>query len=188
MADEPGNTPKGNGEGAAAGGGGSAPAAPSINVLLQYVKDLSFENPGAPQALIPQKSPPKIEIGVNVDATTLGSDNFEVEIGINANGTAQAEGESEGSTPPAVFAVELRYAGVFRIQNVPQESLHAVVLIECPRILFPFARQVIADATRNGGFPPLMIDPIDFAALYRQRLERAAAAQESAKSKEQADG
>ena len=112
MADEPGNTPKGNGEGAAAGGGGSAPAAPSINVLLQYVKDLSFENPGAPQALIPQKSPPKIEIGVNVDATTLGSDNFEVEIGINANGTAQAEGESEGSTPPAVFAVELRYAGV----------------------------------------------------------------------------
>lgn len=172
MAEENGN------DGApAAGSDEQAVAPPAINVLLQYTKDFSFENPGAPQSLIKADKTPKIDIGINVDATTLGNDNFEVELGLNAIGKVDAD---DGTEQTAVFAVELKYRGVFRVQNVPEDSLHAVVLIECPRLLFPFARQIIADATRDGGYPPLMVDPIDFAALYRQRLQKAAQEQMAA--------
>jgi preprotein translocase subunit SecB len=141
--------------------------APSLNVLVQYVKDLSFENPNAPNSLAPQANGPQININVNVGAQPLSATEFEVELKLEASA-------KNGET--VIFAVELVYAGLFRIQNVPEEHLHPFVLIECPRLLFPFARQILAEATRNGGFPPLLLDPIDFVALYQQNAAQQAAA------------
>lgn len=141
-------------------------AGPSLNVLGQYVKDLSFENPNAPNSLTPQQTQPQISINVNVGAQPFSETDFEVELKLEARAVI---GES------VIFAVELVYAGLFRIQNVPEEHLHPFVLIECPRLLFPFARQILAESTRNGGFPPLMLDPIDFVALYQQNAAAAAA-------------
>ncbi len=140
--------------------------APSLNVLVQYVKDLSFENPNAPASLGQQQTGPQIEINVNVGAQPLSATEFECELKLEAKAML---GEN------VMFNVELLYAGLFRIENVPEEHLHPFVLIECPRLLFPFARQILADATRNGGYPPLMLDPIDFVALYQQNAARSAA-------------
>jgi preprotein translocase subunit SecB len=137
---------------------GKAP--PVMKILGQYLKDLSFENPNSPQSLS-QQGQPEINVQVNVNAKPAGQDQFEVELHLEAK--ASHEGK-------AVFAADLLYAGVFRLENVPQEALHPIVLVECPRMLFPFARQILADATRNGGFPPLMLDPIDFASMYQRRL------------------
>jgi len=132
-----------------------------MTVLAQYTKDLSFENPNAPQSL-GQNTQPQINITVNVAAKPLGGGpDFEVELRLE--GKAEAAGS-------VMFNIELVFAGAFRIQNVPQENLQPVLLIECPRILFPFAREIIATSVRNGGFPPLLLDPIDFFALYQQRL------------------
>jgi preprotein translocase subunit SecB len=147
-------------------GGAGAPV-PSLNVLTQYVKDLSFENPDAPVSLT-TRGQPAINININVNAKPLqasvpGANDFEVELKLDARA---ADGDR------TLFAVELVYAGVFRLTNVPQEQTAPVVMIECPRMLFPFARQVIAESTRNGGFPPLLVDPVDFSALYRQSLAR----------------
>ena len=139
----------------------SASKAPSLNVLAQYVKDLSFENPNAPRSLMQQAQGPNIQIQVNVNAKGLSESDVEVELKI--------EGKA-GEGQNVLFSFELAYAGVFRIEGIPQEERAPLVLIECPRLLFPFARQIVADSVRNGGFPPLMIDPIDFAGLYRQRL------------------
>jgi preprotein translocase subunit SecB len=139
----------------------AANPAPQMKILGQYLKDLSFENPNAPQSLNTQANQPEISISVNVNARTISPTDFEVELHLDAKASHNDK---------VVFAAELLYAGVFRLENIPQEALHPVVLIECPRMLFPFARQVLADATRNGGFPPLMLDPIDFAAMYQKRL------------------
>ena len=105
----------------------------------------------------------QISIHINVGATPREGDDIEVELKIE--GKAEAGGQ-------LMFGFELIYAGVFRIRNVPQESMAPVVLIECPRLLFPFAREIIATTVRNGGFPPLMLDPVDFVSLYRQRLSQ----------------
>lgn len=140
---------KGNGE------------SPTLNVLAQYVKDLSFENPGAPKSLGPRETAPAININVNVNANPLGDTEFDVLLTLNAEA-------KNGET--VVFNVELVYGGVFRVANFPQEHMLPLLFIECPRILFPFARQIVADATRNGGFPPLLIDPIDFAQMFQQRM------------------
>ena len=148
-------------------GSPAAATAPQLSVMAQYVKDLSFENPNAPQSLMPGQQP-QISIQINVDATPL-SDN-DIEVALRLEGKAEHEAN-------LLFAFELTFAGVFRVQNVPQESLNAVVLIECPRLLFPFAREIIATAVRDGGFPPLMLDPVDFVGLYRQNMERQMAAQ-----------
>jgi preprotein translocase subunit SecB len=163
-------TPKPAAAGATAGqakpgvGTGQQPAQgkapPVMKILGQYLKDLSFENPNSPQSLS-QQGQPEINVQVNVNAKPAGQDQFEVELHLEAK--ASHEGK-------AVFAADLLYAGVFRLENVPQEALHPIVLVECPRMLFPFARQILADATRNGGFPPLMLDPIDFASMYQRRL------------------
>src|SRR3954454_6997858 len=140
----------------------SQPAAqPSMRILAQYLKDLSFENPNSPQSLSGQQPQPEINIAVNVNARNLAPNDFEVEIHLDAKALAQEK---------VVFAAEILYAGVFRLENFPQNLLHPAVLIECPRMLFPFARQILAEATRNGGFPPLMLDPIDFAGMYQRRL------------------
>jgi preprotein translocase subunit SecB len=138
--------------------------APSLNVLAQFVKDFSFENPNAPDILAkPPQGQPQINIQVNVGARQLSDNDYEVDLQLEAKA---GEGKS------LLFTTEITYSGIFRIQNVPADSLQPVVMIECPRLLFPFARQIIADATRNGGYPPLMIDPIDFVTLYRQRAEQ----------------
>jgi preprotein translocase subunit SecB len=146
--------------------GGPAPQMPipQIGVLAQYVKDFSFENPNAPRSLGPSTQQPNMGINIAVDAASLGEANFEV--------TLRMEGKAE-SQGMLLFGFELLYAGVFRVLNVPAESLQPTMLVDCPRMLFPFAREIIATATRNGGFPPLLLEPVDFAELYRQRLAAA---------------
>ncbi len=141
---------------------------PSLKILGQYLKDLSFENPNAPLSLAPQQQQPDINISVNVNARNLGPSDFEVELHLDAKATADGK---------VIFAADLLYAGMFRLENFPANLLHPAVLIECPRMLFPFARQILADATRNGGFPPLMLDPIDFTVMYQRRLQQQAAGQ-----------
>jgi preprotein translocase subunit SecB len=141
------------------------PTVPSLGVLAQYVKDFSFENPGAPKSLVQGGQAPDIQIQVNVNARGISENDVEVELKI--------EGQA-GDGPNTLFRVDIVYAGIFRIVGVPQEQRAPLILIECPRLLFPFARHLISDAVRNGGFPPLLIDPIDFAALYRQRLAKEA--------------
>lgn len=144
----------------AANGNGSAQQ-PSLNILAQYVKDLSFENPGAPLSLQTREQSPGININVNVNANPLSDTDFDVALTL----TARA-----GDDNNVLFNVELVYGGVFRVQGFPQEHVLPVLFIECPRLLFPFARQIISEATRNGGFPPLLIDPIDFAQMFQQRM------------------
>jgi preprotein translocase subunit SecB len=148
------------------GNGNGAPQEapqPQLNVLVQYVKDFSFENPNAPRTYAPQQAQPAINIQINVTANNASETDYEVILSI--------EGKAEtGQT--LMFSFELVYAGVFRIQNVPQDSLHPFVMIECPRLLFPFARNIIASATRDAGYPPLLLDPIDFVGLYRQNMAR----------------
>jgi len=134
---------------------------PSMNVLAQYIKDFSFENPNAPNSLRPREKPPEISININVNPNPMSETEFEVELKLEAKAT---DGEE------LLFNLELVYAGVFRMQGIPKDALQAAVLIECPRLLFPFARQIISEATRNGSFPPLMIDPVDFAQLFRQKV------------------
>jgi preprotein translocase subunit SecB len=138
----------------------SAQGVPQLMVLAQYVKDLSFENPNAPQSL-GQNVQPQINVSVNVAARPMTGSDFEVELRLE--GKAEAAGN-------VMFNVELVFAAAFRIQNIPQENLQPILLIECPRLLFPFAREIIATAVRNGGFPPLLLDPIDFVQLYQQRM------------------
>ena len=142
-------------------------APPQLNVLAQYTKDLSFENPNAPSSLQPQQQQPAINIQINVSANNLAQNEFEV--------TLHTDGKAENGGK-VLFSFDLAYAGVFRIVNVPQENLHPLVMIECPRLLFPFAREIIATSVRDGGFPPLMLDPVDFVGLYRQNMERQQAA------------
>ena len=147
-------------------GTAQAPAGqPSLNALVQFTKDFSFENPNAPRSLGPQEKQPNISIQVNVNAKQLSENEFEVNV--------MLEGAA-GEGAETLFKFELDYAGIFRLQNIPAEQQHPVVMIECPRLLFPFARQIIAEAVRGGGFPPLYIDPIDFAALYQARMAEVA--------------
>jgi preprotein translocase subunit SecB len=139
---------------------------PQLNVMGQYIKDFSFENPNAPRSLAPNQTQPAINIQINVGVGQSAPTDYEV--------TLKLEGKAE-SAGLMLFAFDLTFAGMFRIQNVPAEHLHALVMIECPRLLFPFARQIVAEAVRNGGFPPLYIDPIDFVGLYRQKAMEAQA-------------
>ena len=158
------------------GNGAPSEAAPppQLNVLAQYTKDLSFENPNAPGSLAPQQQQPAINIQINVSANNIAENEFEV--------TLSVEGKAENAGK-VMFSFDLAYAGVFRIANIPKENLHPLVMIECPRLLFPFAREIIATAVRDGGFPPLMLDPVDFVGLYRQNIERQAAEQAASGAK-----
>jgi preprotein translocase subunit SecB len=131
-------------------------AAPQVAILTQYVKDLSFENPNAPASLQATEQP-RIDVNVAVNAKRAGDSVFEVELKITAKAMVGDD---------VTFLVDLAYAGLFGLSNVPEEALEPFLIIEAPRIIFPFARRIIADSVRDGGFPPLMLDPIDFAALY----------------------
>jgi preprotein translocase subunit SecB len=137
------------------------PSTPKFSILVQYTKDLSFENPNAPRTLSSQSSAPNISVQINVNARQIGATDFEVSLVLEGGA---------GSGADTLFKFELDYAGVFRVENFPNEQIQPVVMIEGPRILFPFARQIVADAVRGGSYPPLYIDPIDFHALYLQRL------------------
>ncbi|MBV9330702.1 MAG: protein-export chaperone SecB [Alphaproteobacteria bacterium] len=138
--------------------GAAAPAQPPrIQIVGQYVKDLSFENPAAP-ASVTQR--PSIDLGVDLQARRMDTEHFEVELKLRV--TAKNEDKP-------VFLLELVYAGLLHITNVPEDILQQVLLIEGPHMLFPFARRIVADVVRDGGMPPLMIEPIDFAGLYRAK-------------------
>lgn len=143
---------------------------PMMLVNAQYVKDLSFENPNAPQSLS-QQGEPNVQIAIDVNANQVAEKAFEVTLTLRAEGTA-------GET--SLFIVEIVYAGIFSIGDVPEEYLAPLVYIEAPRQLFPFARAIIADAVRDGGFPPLLVQPIDFVQLYQQRAAQAQAEQQGA--------
>lgn len=138
-----------------------ADTSPAVGVLSQYVKDLSFENPNSPQ-VYQAAEPPALDVQFNIGANTVGDDVHEVILKIEVK--AEVEGK-------VAFLVDLSYAGLFGIRNVPAEHMQPFLLGEAPRILFPFARRVLADAVRDGGFQPLMLEPIDFNALYYQQAE-----------------
>lgn len=143
-----------------------------ITINGQYVKDLSFESPRAPKSLVGKQDRPAIDIAIDVKAAALNEESFEVVLHITADA-------KQGEEP--MFLCELAYAGVFSLSNVPEEEREPALLIFCPNLLFPFARRVIADVTRDGGFPPLMLDPIDFARLFAQRKQASEEAKESTK-------
>jgi preprotein translocase subunit SecB len=131
---------------------------PRIQIVAQYVRDLSFENPGAPSAMT---SRPNIELGVDLQARRMDGPVFEIELKIRVNAKMPDD--------KPVFLLELVYCGLLQITNVPDEVLQQILLIEGPHLLFPYARRIISDAVRDGGMPPLMVEPIDFAGLYRSK-------------------
>jgi preprotein translocase subunit SecB len=140
----------------------AAPAeGPVFAVLTQYLKDLSFESPRAPDIFLAQDKNPQVTADVKVEARPLGQDVYEVELAIEASAKT-------GEEP--VFVIECLYAGVFQLSGLGQEHLGPFLMIECPRMLFPFARAILANAVRDGGFPPFLLQPVDFAALYQARM------------------
>lgn len=135
-------------------------------INAQYLKDLSFENPKAPSSLRQFNDKPDIKVDVDIDSKQLkdhGEDIYEVELSIKATTSSSKE---------TLFVVEGKYAGIFTIKNAPEEILKKILLIECPKFLFPFLRSIIATNTRDGGFPPLMVTPIDFVALFESKLKK----------------
>ena len=154
MADEFSTEPLANGE----------DTAPAVGLISQYVKDLSFENPNAP-AVFQWQGQPQIDVQFNIGASQVADDVHEVVLKIDV------KAESEDKT---AFQVELSYAGLFGLRNIPEEQVQPFLLAEGPRLIFPFARRVLADAVRDGGFPPLLLEPIDFGALYMQQAEASA--------------
>lgn len=144
-------------------GAGAADAAPSMSALIQYTKDFSFENPKAPRSLSQQSQQgPQMSLQVNVSTNLLADNDYETVLRLE--GKAEIEGDT-------LFAFDLSYAGIFRLLNIPEEHIHPVLVIDCARLLFPFARQIIAEAVQTGGFPPFYVPSIDFAQLYQQRVQ-----------------
>jgi preprotein translocase subunit SecB len=136
---------------------------PQVNVLGQYIKDLSFECPDATLFFRGPGKNPNLQINFNVQVRNLQEETFEVALSL--------EGEAR-SDEGVLYNIELIYAGAFLLRNLPQEAIQPVLFIECPALLFPFVRRLVADLSREGGFPPLLLDPIDFASLYRRRAEQ----------------
>ena len=156
----------------------AAPAAPQIKsrVLAQYIRDLSFENILA-QKGVSGDAQPEIQVQVNLDARKRNQDDqYEVITKLNITSKTKEKGDP-------LFVLEVEYAGVFQVEGVPAEQMHPYLLIECPRITFPFLRRIVSDVTRDGGFPPLNLETIDFLALYRTELARRAEAEKASKEK-----
>ncbi len=150
---------------------GAAPMAPGpLTLNLQFTKDLSFEVPGAPQVFLNLREAPKVDIALDVQARRLqeGQENYEVSLQI------RCEAKLPGDT--TAFIAELVYCGIFTLNGVGPEMMEPILLVECPRLLFPFARNILADVTRDGGFPPVMLAPIDFVALWQSRRAQQQAA------------
>lgn len=144
---------------------GQEGAAPGLQIMVQYVRDLSFENPGAPN--FASADNPSINVEANVGARKLSDTDYEVGLKFRIE-ASQMRGEGDAAEATIQFIAELEYCGVFRLLNIAEADIKPVLLIEAPRQLFPFARRVLADATRDGGYPPIMLDPIDFMSLYQQ--------------------
>ena len=154
--------PSGNGN----VGAPPAPAASTqvqVRVLGQYIKDLSFENPNVGKRMESAPEQPTLRIEVNVNATKAGDNTYESAIQFKAEATSKVG---------VIYDLELAYGGLFRIENLPEQALEPFLLINCPSLLFPFLRRLVADLTREGGFPPLLLDPIDFAGLFMQRQQQ----------------
>ncbi len=149
---------------------------PPLVVNVQYIKDLSFEVPNAPEIYATLRSQPQVAINLDVQARALqdGQNVYEVVLAVKAEAREPVQNGGEGRP---VFIAELQYAGVFTLNGVPQESVEPLLLIECPRLLFPFARAVLSDVTREGGFPPVLLQPIDFVGLWQSRRQAAATTQ-----------
>ena len=143
----------------------TAPVSPKLRVLGQFIRDLSFENIMA-QKGAPSDVQPDVQVQVNLDAKKRTADN-QYETAIKLNVTSKAKGADT-----TLFALEIDYVGIFDIQDVAEDQLHPFLLIECPRMIFPFLRRIVSDVTRDGGFPPLNLENIDFVALYRGEIER----------------
>ena len=144
---------------------GAQDGAPQVNALAQYIKDLSAENPGAPQVFQWQATP-QLDVQFNLNVNRVSDDVHEVVLRIELKAM---------SDQGAHFLVDLSYAGLFAMINIPEDAFAPFLLVEAPRLLFPFARQIVADAVQNLGFPPVLLDPIDFGAAYMQQLEAAEA-------------
>ncbi|GGY36046.1 protein-export chaperone SecB [Parvularcula lutaonensis] len=140
---------------------------PMMRLLTQYLKDLSFESPAAPASLSTQAAPPNMEVSVDVNGRALGENRFEVELSCSA--TARRDGN-------IVYVCEVNYAGLFHIENVPQDRMEPILLVDAPHLLFPFVRQIVAQSTRDGGFMPLLLEPLDFVGMYQQQRMKAAQA------------
>ena len=139
-----------------------ADEAPAAGLISQYVKDLSFENPNAP-AVYQNQTPPAIDVQFNIGAAQVGDEVHEVVLKIDVR--AETDGQ-------VAFIVDLSFAGLFGLRNIPAEHVQPFLLGEAPRLIFPFARRVLADAVRDGGFPPLLLEPIDFGQLYLQQAQQ----------------
>lgn len=149
------------------------PVMPKLQVLGQFIRDMSFENIAAQKALNSQALP-DIQVQVALDARKReAEDQFDVIIKLKVDSKTREE------TPQPIFLMELEYGGIFKVENVSNDQLHPFLLIECPRMLFPFVRRIVSDVTRDGGYPPLNLDTIDFLALYRQQLAQRAATQKA---------
>lgn len=144
--------------------------APRFHVTGQYVKDLSFENPSAPHTLVASTDKPKIEVGIDLNAKKMREDLYEVSLRINTKAVLNDKN---------MFLVDLDYAGLFTLINIPADKIEHILMVDCPFIIFPYARRIISDVTRDGGFPPLMLEPIDFFTMYKRRSENATAGTEA---------
>ncbi|SFV37676.1 preprotein translocase subunit SecB [Devosia crocina] len=143
--------------------------APSMNLVGQYIRDLSFENPGAPGSILAGGGNPAFNVSISVGVKKQTDELYAVELNLKAKANREET---------VLFNVELVYGGVFRMKNIPEAQLSTLLMVECPRLIFPFARQVLASVTQQGGFPPLMMEPVDFMAIYRQNLAALAAKQQ----------
>lgn len=146
--------------GASANGNGASEAGASIQVVGQYLKDVSFESPKAPTSLKSPGNNPNLQVDIHVHVNKLDDNAYESAIQIKAHAS-----NDEGT----IYLIEAVYAGAFEINNIPKDALEPILLINCPTILYPFLRRIISDLTQEGGFPPLLLDPIDFSKLYQQR-------------------
>lgn len=151
-------------------------AQPRLQVLTQFIRDMSFENIAAQRGTA-SEGKPEIKVQVNLDAQKRSEEQYDVGIKVKIDSKI-------GET--ALFLLELDYAGRFSIQNVPAEQLHPVLMIECPRLIFPYVRRIVGDVTRDGGYPPINLETIDFLALYRQEVARRQAAGGAASQVQQA--
>ncbi|MCY4336904.1 MAG: protein-export chaperone SecB [Litoreibacter sp.] len=155
-------------------GAAAQPVQPKMQVMAQFIRDMSFENIAAQKGLGEGDPTPDIQVQVNLDAKKRSQDNqYDVTVKLEINAKTK-----EAQKP--IFLMEMEYTGVFAIENVPEEQLHPYLLIECPRMLFPFIRRIVSDVTRDGGFPPLNLENIDFLALYRNEIARRQAAENGA--------
>lgn len=135
---------------------------PHISVNAQYIKDFSFENPGAPGSISAAKNTPHIDLSLDLNIKKMPEqDYYEVEISVHAKATAEKK---------TLFIVDLKYAGIFNLMNIPEDQTQMLLAVQCPSIIFPYARKIIADVTQDGGFQPLMIDPVDFGILYQKKM------------------